>query len=95
MTREKDKFEIIDIGRLSEYFKKPSRVNNQDVRVCLLDTIHSKFQLTIEAMKLKVQTFMESSQGKVSLILFDFCTLKSPVEDFDEAISFSEVRDIF
>ena len=75
--------------------KKPSPVHYQDVRVSLLDTIHSKFQLTIEAKKLKVKTFIESSKGKISLILFDFSTLKSPAEDFDEAISLSEVRNIF
>jgi hypothetical protein len=91
LADEKEKFEIIDIAKFSEYLKKPSPVNSQDVRVCQLDTIHSKFQLTIEEMKLRVKAFIESSQGKISLILFDFSTLKSRDEDFDEAISFSEV----
>ena len=95
LTDEKEKFEKIDIKRLSEYMKNPSPVHYQAVSVCVLDTIHSKFQLTIEAMKLKVNAFIESYHGKVSLILFDFCSLKSLDEDCDSAISFSEVRSIF
>ena len=91
LADEKEKFEIIDTAKFSEYLKKPSPINSQDVRVCQLDTIHSKFQLTIEEMKLRVKAFIESSQGKISLILFDFSTLKSRDEDFDEAITFSEV----
>jgi len=63
-----------------------------------LDGIHSKFQLTIESMKLKVKYFIESFQGKISIVLFDFCikskleTSKNPSDnDFDDAIAFSEV----
>ncbi len=39
----------------------------------IIDTIHSTFQLETEEMKVKVKSFIESSKGKVSITLFDFC----------------------
>ena len=96
---EKEKFEVIDIAKFSEFVKATSPVHNQELQVCTLDRIHSKFQLTtIDSMKLKVNSFIESSQGRVSIILLDFCieskfkTRKSSIDTgFDDAIAFSEV----
>jgi hypothetical protein len=95
---EKEKFEVIDIAKFSEFVKATSPVHDQEFQVCTLDRIHSKFQLTIESIKLKVQDLMESSQGHVSIVFFDFCneskfkTSKSPFDtDFDDAIALSVV----
>ena len=70
----------------------------QDIQVCSLDTINSKFQGTVDAMKLKVKAFTESSHGNVSIVLFDFSiesitgSSKTQTDkDFEDAISFSEV----
>jgi hypothetical protein len=98
LGNEKGKFEVIDIAKFTEFVKASSPVHNQEFRVCPLDRINSKFQHSFESMKSKVKSFIESLQGKVSIILFDFCieskleTSKIPNEtDFDDAIAFFEV----
>ncbi len=98
LGNEKEKFEVIDIAKFTEFVKASSPVRNQEFRVCHPDRINSKFQNCIESMRLKVKSFVKSSQGKVSIALFDFCneskleTSKIPYEtDFDDAIAFSEV----
>ena len=81
-----EKFEVIDIAKFSD-FVKTSSTEYQGVQVCTIDTIHSKFQ----SMKIKVKSFIDSSQGKVSIILFDFCIEANFEKECDDAISFSEV----
>jgi len=85
-----EKFEVIDIAKLSD-FVKTSSTEYQDVKVCTIDTIHSKFQTSIESMKIKVKAFMDSSQGKVSIVLFDLCMESNFDKECDDAISFTEV----
>ncbi len=94
----KAKFEMIDIEHFSELAKTTIPLHSQEIRVCSIDTIHSIFQLATEEMKVKVKAIIEFSQGKVSIILFDFCiesnrdTSKSQYDTpFEDAISFSEV----
>ena len=67
-----EKFEVIDIAKFSDFVKTSSK-EYQGVQVCTIDTIHSKFQISIESMKLIVKAFIDSSQGKVSIILFELC----------------------
>ena len=85
-----EKFEVIDIEKISD-FVKTSSTEYKGVKVCTIDTIHSKFQASIESMKIKVKTFMDTSQGKVSIILFDLCMESNFDKECDDAISFSEV----
>ena len=88
-----EKFEVIDIAKFSDCVKTSSR-EYQGVHVCTNDKIHSKFQTSIESMKLKVKTFIDSSQGKVSIILFDLCIESNLDKDCADAISFPRVVDI-
>ena len=90
MKDSNEKFEVIDIAKFSDFLKK-SNTENQGVQVCTIDTIHSKFQTSIESMKIKVKAFMDSSQGKVSIVLFDLCMESNFDKECDDAISFSEV----
>jgi hypothetical protein len=85
-----EKFEVIDIAKFSD-FVKTSSTEYQGVQVCTIDTIHSKFQTSIESMKIKVKAFMDSSQGKVSMILFDLSIESNFDKECDDAISFTEV----
>ena len=90
MKDSNEKFEAIDIAKFTD-FVKTSSTENQGVQVCTIDTIHSKFQTSIESMKIRVKAFMDSSQGKVSIILFDLCIESNFDKECDDAISFSEV----
>ena len=70
---------------------KTSSKEYEGVKIYTIDTIHSKFQISIESMKLKVKAFIDSSQGQLSIILFDLCIEPNIDKDCDDAISFSEV----
>jgi len=62
-----EKIEVIDIAKFPDFVKTSSK-EYQGIQVCTIDTIHSKFQTSIDSMKLKVKAFSDFSQGKVSII---------------------------
>ena len=84
-----EKFEVIEVAKFSDFVKTPIK-EYQGIQVCTIDTINSKFQTSIESIKLKVKAFIKSSQRKVSIIWFDFCIESDIDKDCDDAISFSE-----
>ncbi len=57
--------------------------------VCKVETLHSRFQDVVEAVKNKIKSFVESQNGNISLVLFDL--MMGDKKAFEDAISFTEV----
>ena len=69
ISEEKEKFASIDIEDL-----KASECNPK-FPLTIVDSIHARFQDSIESIKQKVKNFLASSQGDVSLCLFDLAKI--------------------
>ena len=67
---------------------------SQKFWISTVESIHSRFQDSFESVKTKLQIFLDTTLGNISLCIFD--SMIDWVEtDFDEAIVFSEVRKYF
>ena len=95
ISEKNEKFASIDIEDL-----KASECN-QKFPLTIVDSIHARFQDSIESIKQKVKTCLASSQGDVSLCLFDSILGGNKAswdkdawveKDFEEALTFVEVR---
>ena len=59
--------------------------------VCKVETLHSRFQDAVEAIKNKTKSFVESQNGNISLVLFDL--MMGDEKAFEDAITFTEVME--
>ena len=63
------------------------------LEVAKVETILSKFQVANEEVKTKVKRYLQSSQGNLAVVIFDFYYISDNIEkEFEEAIVFVEVR---
>ena len=66
-----------------------------EIELAKVDTINSKFQVANEEVKAKVKRYLQSSQGNLPLIIFDFYSILDNIDkEFEDAIVFVEVRGI-
>lgn len=89
-----EKFSSIDIEDLK------AKECHQKFSLSIVDSTHGRFQDSIESIKIRVKNFLDSSQGEISLCLFDSVLggKKKPWDktmwngkDYEEAITFAEV----
>ena len=73
---------------------------HQKISLTSVDSIHGRFQDSISLIKQKVKSFLDSSQGDISLCLFDSILGGKRAnwdqtawggKDFEEAFTFAEV----
>ena len=64
------------------------------LEVAKVETTLSKFQVANEEVKTKVKRYLQSSQGNLALLIFDFYSISDNNEKkIEEAIVFVEVRE--
>ena len=73
---------------------------HQKISLTTVDSIHARFQDSFECIKPKLKSFIDSTQGDISLCLFD-SILGGKIaswdqtawsgKDFEEALTFAEV----
>ncbi len=62
--------------------------------MCKVESLHSRFQDVVEAVKNKTKSFVESQNGNISLVLFDL--MMGDEKAFEDVVSFTEViKNIF
>lgn len=73
---------------------------HQKISLTCVDSIHARFQDSFECIKPKIQSFIDSTQGDISLCLFDsiiggkiasWDQTAWSGKDFEEALTFAEV----
>jgi hypothetical protein len=92
-----EKFCSVDIEDLK------AKECRQKFPLSIVDSIHGRFQDSLESIKNRVKNFLDSSQGEISLCLFDSVlggkkqswdkTMWNG-KDYEEAITFAEVSEI-
>ena len=89
-----EKFSSIDIEDLK------AKECRQKFSMSIVDSIQGRFQDSIESIKNRVKNFLDSSQGNISLCLFDSVLGGKQTtwdqamwngKDYEEAITFAEV----
>ena len=74
---------------------------HQKISLTSVDSIHGRFQDSIALIKQKVKSFLDSTQGDISLCLFDSILGGKRAnwdqtawggKDFEEALTFAEVN---
>jgi hypothetical protein len=89
----KDEFQVLNIENLMNNIHQFPKIEDV-LEVAKVDTILSKFQVANEEVKTKVKRYLQSSQGNLALVIFDFSSITINIEkDFEEAIVFVEVRE--
>ena len=88
LKKDVEKFKILKVDKIVD------QSFSQKFWISTVESIHSRFQDSFESVKTKVQIFLDTTLGNISLCIFD--SMIDWVEtDFDEAIVFSEVRKYF
>jgi hypothetical protein len=94
ISKVKEKFGSIDIEDLK------AKECHQKFSLSIVDSIHARFQDSMESIKNRGHNFLASSQGEMSLCLFDSIlggqkkTWDKSMwkgKDYEEAITFAEV----
>ena len=65
----KEKFTSIDIEKFIS-ITKPIK-QEPSLPLCYVETIYNKFQDSLEVVKSKLQNYLNSCQGNISLVIFD------------------------
>jgi hypothetical protein len=88
LKKDVENFKILKVDKIVD------QSFSQKFWISTVESIHSRFQDSFESVKTKVQVFLDTTLGNISLCIFD--SMIDWVEtDFDEAIVFSEVRKYF
>lgn len=75
---------------------------HQKIVLTSVDSIHARFQDSVQCIKTKVKSFLDSTQGDISLCLFDSILGGKRADwdqtawagkDYEEALTFAEVSD--
>jgi hypothetical protein len=94
VSKNKDKFASIAIEDL-KLGKRP-----QKIPLAIVESFHARFQDSDEIIKQKVKSFIDTSQGEISLCIFDsilggnrasWDKTTWVAKDFDEALTFDDV----
>ena len=92
-----EKFSSVDIENLK------AKECRQKFPLSIVDSIHGRFQDLLESIKNRDKHFLDSSQGVISMCLFDsvlgggkktWDKTMWNVKDYEEAITFAEVSEI-
>ena len=67
----KDEFQVLNMENIINNINQFLKINDV-IEVAKVKTILSKFQVAIEEVKRKVKRFLQSSQGNLTLVIFDF-----------------------
>jgi hypothetical protein len=101
LNESREMFEILDKKNISSKLENVSLMKTQEVEMCKVETLRSRFQDSIEILKSKIKIFLETQQGNVSLLIFDSIPGKTKLswdekpwveKEFEEAVSLAEVR---
>ncbi len=85
-----DKFDIMDMSLMTSFLENQGDgVELPSFPVCKVETLQSRFQDVVEAIKNKTKSFVESQNGNISLVLFDL--MMGDEKAFEDAITFTEV----
>jgi hypothetical protein len=94
LISRKDEFTLLNMENIMNNINQFPNIKDE-IEVAKVDTIHSKFQVANEEVKTKVKRYLQSSQGNLALIIFDFYSILENIEkEFEDAIVFVEVRGI-
>ncbi len=94
LISRKDEFQLLNMENIMNNIHKFQKIKDE-LEAAKVDTIHSKFQVANEEVKTKVKRYLQSSQGNLALIIFDFYSiLDNNEKEFEDVVVFVEVRGI-